>query len=150
MLRFDCEKFQDLLPELLSLFEKQYNELAPYSDIKLAPDYARYATYCEHGLLKCFTARLDQKLIGYCFFIIGRDLHYRKSIRADQDIIYIDKSHRGFGSSFIDWCDVQLKGLGVQVVEHHCKVFADWGALLERKGYKKMNITYSKRLDLEV
>lgn len=149
--QFELERFASIEREVGPLFRKHYLEISSNQDIELAPDLDLYRELCDRGIMKCFTARdlEDNELIGYAFFFVKHNLHYQHSLQAVQDIIFIDKSRRGFGSEFISWCDEQLKAMGVQVVYHHVKAAHNWGPVLERKGYKMIEYIYSKRLDLE-
>ena len=75
------------------------------------------------------------------------NLHYKQSLQAQQDLLFIDSEYRGRGMIFIKWCDDQLRTLGVQVVRHHIKLAHNWGKGLERLGYEAEDVIYSKRLD---
>jgi len=138
----------ELVDELLPLLRAHYLEIAHYQDIELDPDWDAYAVVQQNNALRVFTARQDGKLVGYCAFFLRKNMHYRKSLQAVNDVIFISKDRRGFGSAFIDWCDEQLKAEGVQVVYHHIKFAHDWSPLLERKGNVQQDKIMSRRLDL--
>lgn len=147
MIQFAEEKFLFLAAELQPLLDLQYNELAPYKDIAMQFNWPAFVIHNEQGTMKVFTARKDSKLIGFVIFFMLPSFHYACKT-AEQDLIYIHPDHRGFGLEFLKYCDQQLKSLDVQVVRHHCKAKFDFGPMLERQGYEKMDIVYSKRLDL--
>lgn len=140
---------EKLVRKIGPLFEKHWREVAHYQDIQLDPDWGRYFDSQKKGILKTFTARKreDDEIVGYAFFVVAHNLHYRKSLQAVQDIIFIDPEHRGFGKRFISWCDEQLKSSGVQAVYHHVKKAHNFGPLLERDGYELVDLIYAKRLD---
>ena len=146
---FAKEKASDsLFAELGPLLQNHWEEIAHNKDIPLEPDFSSYQKFEDTGILRIFTARDQaQTLIGYAVFFVSPNPHYKSSIQATQDVIFIEKDRRGFGSHFIDWCDSQLKAEGIQIVYHHIKFAHDWGQLLERLGYRAVDKIYSRRLD---
>lgn len=145
---FQREKAQECFAEALPLLAEHWQEIAHYKDIPLDPDYDSYAAAENNGNLVCFTARTETgELIGYAVYFIRRNLHYKSSLQAYQDILFISKPRRGMGGKFILWCDEQLRAMTVQVVYHHIKAAHNFGQLLERFGYELMDLIYSRRLD---
>jgi len=146
--RFSREKCYDIFTEISPLLLDHYLEIAHYLDIPLDPDYEQYKRIEEAGALRTFTARTtDGELIGYAIFFVRHNLHYKSSLQAVQDIIYIDKKRRGFGMSFVDWCDAELRAEGVEVVYHHVKSAHNWGQMLEKLDYKLVDLLYTRRLN---
>ena len=136
------------LEEFHTLIRSHYKEISAYQDIELKPDWDKYLQMEREQKLTCFVARKGgDKVIGYAIFFVQFNMHYRESLQAVQDIIYIDKEERGFGSDFIQWMDKELKSDGVQVVYHHVKCKHDWGKALESLGYNHIEKMYGKRLD---
>lgn len=147
-MKYNCEKLSETLPELKPLFIKHWQEIAHYKDIPLNPDYDKYLKMEEWGVLKLYTVRDDSnELIGYAAFIISFHPHYKESLQAIEDIIFIRQDRRGIGKIFISWCDEQLKLLNVQEVVHHVKFAHDWSQVLIKMGYEKTEMRLSKRLD---
>lgn len=144
---FKREKTQDCFDEALPLLKSHWEEIAHYKDIPLEPDYEFYVAAENAGFLRTYTARSESgELIGYAVYVVRHALHYKSSIQAHQDILFISKSHRGTGGRFILWCDEQLKAEGVQTVYHHVKASHNFGRLLERFGYNVIDIIYGRRL----
>lgn len=146
-LTFQKENLIDIYDEMLPIFISHYKEIAHYKDIPLSPDIEQYYRMEKNGITHIFTAREERNLIGYGIFNIRYNLHYKDSLQAWQDILYISKEKRGFGKDFIKWCDLQLKNMGVQVINQHIKVAHNWGKILENMGYELQDLQYSKRLD---
>lgn len=147
-MKFQRERIADVYEEALPLLTAHWKEIAHYQDIILNPDIETYVKMDDAGMLRAFTARdLNGILIGYAVFFVRANMHYKDSLQASQDILYIDKNKRGTGGRFILWCDEQLKAEGVQVVYHHSKVAHNFGPLLERFGYKLVDYIYGRRLD---
>ena len=144
---FAKESLPHLMTEVSDLITEHYEEITHYKDIELAPDWDAYLRVYESGGLRCYTARKEDKLVGYCIFFIKHNMHYKNSLQASQDILFITKEQRGRGGRFIKWCDEELKEEGVQVVYHHVKKKHNFGPLLERFGYDLVDLIYAKRLD---
>lgn len=144
---FQQESFLDTYQEAIPLIQKHYEEIAHYKDIELAPDIDMYHKLEMAGTIKVYTSRRKGQLVGYAVFFVRYNLHYKKSLQAMQDVIYIDPKHRGFGALFISWCDEQLKKDGIQVVYHHVKASQDFSKILTRLGYHLIDYIYGRRLD---
>lgn len=147
-MEFKKENFTDSFDESIPLLFEHWEEIAHYPDIKLDPDVKKYTALQESGSLRVFTARVEGKLVGYSVYIVGHNIHYRESLQAKQDVIFIHKDHRGLGFKFIKFCDDQLREEGVQAVYHHVKAQHNWGRMLLRQGYELVDLIYAKRLDL--
>jgi GNAT superfamily N-acetyltransferase len=137
-----------LWEEMFPLFEKHYEEIAHHKDIPLDPDITQYMKLEEIGALRAFIARDEAGLIaGYAVYFIRYNLHYRSSLQALQDVLFIDPERRGFGAKFMLWCDDELKKEGIQITYHHVKQAHNFGPLLERMGYKLVDLIYTRRLN---
>ena len=143
-------KFQredtSIYEEMKPLTVLHYEEIAHYQDIPLEPDIAMYKAIEEQGMLRLYTVRDEEELIGYSIFFIKENCHYKSSVQASQDIVFIRKDKRGQGREFLAWCDSQLKQDGVEVVYHHVKAAHNFGPLLVRQGYELVDYIYGKRL----
>ena len=147
-MNFQREDFSEFFDDALPLLEAHYKEIAHYQDIELDIDVETYMAIDSSDALRMYSARDDDGVMsGYAVFFIRSNLHYQGSLQANQDVVYIDKEKRGFGRSFIKWCDEQLRFEGVQVVYHHVKADHNWGAMLEEQDYKLVDVIYAKRLD---
>lgn len=147
MMIYTVEKFEDNVEELKELSILHYDEVAPYDDIELKVNWNKLINVEKNGALRFYTVRVSGQLIGYGIYFVGYSIEYSLSLQASMSNIFIHPDFRGQGLDFISWCDEQLKEEGVQVVYHHVKVKKDYGKMLERLGYEKMNIDYSRRLD---
>lgn len=145
---YQSEPLDQFIPDALPLMKNHYAEVAHYQDIPFNPDWETYRVLEQSGTFRVFTARdEDDRLIGYACFFIHPNIHYKTSKQAVQDVLYIDPGSRGFGRHFIDWCDSQLRGEGVQTVYHHVKYANDYGSALVKLGYEKIEAVYGRRLD---
>ena len=147
-MQYSLESIDLIFEEIFPLLKEHFLEVSANLDIELSPNRATYCALERNGAFKIFTARNNQsEILGYAAYFINHSLHYQTSLQAVQDVVFIRKDARGFGKDFINWCDEQLKILGVQVVYHHVKVKHDWGHMLEKSGYDFIEKIYSKRLD---
>ena len=132
-----------------ALLERHWREIAHYQDIELNVDWSVYEQAEALGKLRIFTARVDDELVGYAVFFVNHNPHYKDSLQAVQDILFLAPEHRkgriGFG--LLAFADMQLAGEGVQATYHHSKAAHNIGPLLERMGYELVDVIYAKRLD---
>jgi len=148
---FARETIESCIEEAKPLLEAHYAEIAHYHDIPLDPDYDQYLQLEKMGIVRCYVARNSEgKMVGYAVYIVRNNLHYKTSLQAVQDIIFVKKECRGRGGYFILWCDEQLRDEGVQAVYHHVKTKFNFGPMLEKCGYELIDLIYGRRLDLEV
>lgn len=143
---FQKELFTDVIDEAMPLIEKHYNEIAHFKDIPLDPDIELYKKVEDAGVFHVFTARMDGILVGYAAYFVKPNPHYKTSVQAVQDVLYVDPDHRGFGKKFIDWIDLHLSSMGVQATYQHTKAAYNFGPLLERLGYVLVDHIYVRRL----
>lgn len=145
-MNYQREKLSDIYDDLAPLFTLHYEEVKHFDDIPLAPDKEGYLKIENTGALRVYTIRDEGELIGYNILFIREHLHYCESIQALNDVIFIREDKRGQGRAFIDWCDKELKKEGVDAVYQTVKATHNWGAMLEKQGYKLIDLTYGKRL----
>lgn len=135
----------------MPLLQKHYVEIAHFQDIELKPNFQRYMDIDKAGALRTFTARDElNKLVGYAVFFVQPAIHYMLSLQACQDIVYLEQSKRGLGigREFIEWCDLQLKKDGCEVVYHHVKQkHPALGSVVESLGYELVDLIYARRLN---
>lgn len=147
---FKREIFGYCYAEARPLLEQHYAELSANPDIPLVPDVERYEVMEHRGLLRCYVARVQGFLAGYGVFIVQPNAHYSTSLQAVQDIFYVAKDWRksGLGRDLLFYCESALAEEGVQIVHHHVKRgHLALAFLLEKEGYKDIEVIYSKRLD---
>lgn len=146
MIEFARELVSDVEDEIKPLLSAHWQEIAHYLDIPLDPDWEFYRTA---KTIRVYTARANRVLVGYAVFFISPNRHYKASIQAVQDILFVLPEYRGrTGFRLIRYCDEQLKLEGAQVVYQHVKVKHDFGPLLKTLGYEPVDIIHAKRLDL--
>lgn len=149
MLTFQRETLDQAKADGEPLLRRHWIEIAHYLDITYDPQWDKYELLEASGVLRIYTARLDGRLIGYCVFVVGYNLHYRASLEANEDVLFLAPEHRKgrVGLKLIQFVDAQLKAEGVQLVRRHIKFAHDHFPLLERMGYEKIDMIVGRRLD---
>jgi len=148
--QYQRESVAELWDELAPLLEAHYREIAIWHDIALDPDREIYERIEALGQLRVYTVRADRRLIGYAVFFVRPNLHYRQSVWAQQDVVFVapEHRHRGVGQLLLAFAEGELRVEGVQVVVHHVKLaHPQLGAVLQQLGYEPAETIYAKRLD---
>jgi GNAT superfamily N-acetyltransferase len=149
MITFQQERLNDVRAEITPLLDKHYKEIALHQDaIPLAPDWARYASLEELGVLAIYTAREDGRLIGYSVFFVTPHIHYETTLVASNDLLFVDPEYRGgsTGLKLIRFSEQALKERGVKKVTWHCKFSNGLQHLLNRLGYADEEVIVGKIL----
>lgn len=147
MIAFAREPVASVVEEIKPLLALHYHEIAHFQDIPLDPDWE---FYLRAPMVRVFTARHGHELVGYGVFFVAPNKHYRSSLQAVQDILFVHPEHRGMtGFRLLRYCDRQLRAEGVQVVYHHVKLAHDFGGLLKAMKYEPTDMLWAKRLDKE-
>ena len=141
------EKIADILEDLKPLLLKHWEELANHkTDRPLDPDYVGYQTLNDLGILKMFTVRVDDVLVGYSIWLVTNHLHYKTWKYAVADIYWLHPDNRKTGMSFDfffhteDW----LKAQGVKSITVQDKVNHSHSKFFNRIGYKPIEQVYEK------
>jgi GNAT superfamily N-acetyltransferase len=149
LITYQRERVWDLWEEILPLLFMHWREIAKYRDIRLNPEVALYNKMDQDGMFVAYTARKDGDLIGYAAYFVRHNMHYRDSLQAVQDVVYLHPEFRqGFaGIRLLKFADEELTKLGVQLVMHHVKIRNDFSPILERMGYQPIETIWGRRLD---
>ena len=143
------ETFAGIRDEVMPLLDEHYLEVAHYKDIPLDVDFAAYDAVETAGMFRVYTARTGTgALVGYAAFFVRSNGHYRGSLQAHQDVLFMLPGSRGLGGELIRYAEEQLRAEGVQVVYQHIKVATPrTAALMVRLGYQAVDTIFAKRLD---
>lgn len=147
---YQAENGSDIWDEVAPLLARHWEEVAHYQDIPLEPDREVYEGLEARGQLRCFTARDCGQLAGYAVFLVRPNMHYKSSLQAVQDVLFLAPEYRRgrVGISLLQFSEQRLAAEGVQAVYHHVKRTTQVGRLLGRLGYELIDEVYGKRLDL--
>ena len=114
--------------------------------IPLDPNHEQYISANEAGLIKIYTARKNEELVGYFVLQIYHHMHYNSNKFALCDVIYVKPEHRagGTGPKLIKYCEEKMKELDVDVIAINTKAHALFDKLLEKMDYQLADLFYSK------
>lgn len=131
------------------LLVRHWREIAYYQDIPLEVDYPAYEAAEALGKLRIFTVRIDGELVGYSCYFVNSNPHYKSSVQAVQDVLFLAPEYRkaAIGRTLIAYADHMLAAEGCQVTYQHSKVALPIDALLKRQGYEFIERIWAKRHD---
>lgn len=132
-----------------SLLERHWREIAYYEDIPLDVDWNFYQEADKRGLLRIFTVRDGEELVGYAVYLVRHAPHYKSSLQAVQDVIFLAPEYRrgSAGLQLVGYADAMLAAEGVQLTYHHSKVKQPIDIILRRQGYQLIERVWGKRHD---
>jgi GNAT superfamily N-acetyltransferase len=141
------EKLFDIKEEIEPILVQHYEEIAAYTDvIELAPDWDRYKTLEEAGILKVMTVRDDGVLVGYYVTMLVPNLHYSKDFYAVNDIVLIKPEYRNakVGLGLFQEVEKWMREEGASVMTMHMKVKQPFDELCQGLGWDYMERIYTK------
>lgn len=144
------ESYADVIGEIKPLLEMHWQEIATYRDhIPLDPDYARYQAAEAAGNLLILTARHRGVLVGYSIFFMLAHPHYKSTLFAMNDIIFLHPDLRGgmLGPRLIKASEEEVRSRGAMKISWHIKPSHDFSPLLKRMGYALDEINMAKILE---
>lgn len=147
MIEYSVEKIEDTLEELVPLLEKHYEEIAMYQDkIEFNPDYDKYLSLEELGIIHLVTAREEGEIVGYHLSLVSPNLHYSDHLYAVNDIVFLKEELRKTktGLEMFKYAEDTLKEKGVSVLTVHMKTKQPFDSLCEGLSYDYAERLYTK------
>jgi len=147
MITYHEERLTDVIDEMKPLVEKHYEEVHAYKDkVPLNPDWEKYKELDSLGMMHTTTVRDGGKLIGYCVFLVSKNLHYKDHVYAINDVLYLDESYRGTAVAFtlLALAERLLKDIGVSVMTIHMKTHVPFDGLMRALDFNKIEYLYGK------
>ena len=147
MIEYAVEKLDTCLEEIEPLLREHYHEIAWYKDkIPYDPDFERYQTIEDAGILHIVTARDEGKLIGYFVSLISYGMHYMSTKYAVNDVLFLHPDYRN-GMTAYKMFKYAFKVLkddeGVDCITIHMKTDFPFDRLCESLGMRKQEYLYS-------
>lgn len=118
MITATLETLEECLEELKPMFPDHWKELGLFQDkMPLDPNYNIYWMREAAGELIMPILRKNGKIIGYWPTFVAPGLHYKTTLTATMDILWIHPDHRGDGAAkkLHDVLKAELKRRGVKV-----------------------------------
>lgn len=141
-------EFTGFLIEARELFEANNEEL-DFFNLNVDLNTSLYNNLDRMDVLRVFSVREDNVIIGYSLFIIQPHLQHKTHFQASQDVLYIKKDKRGYGISFIKFCDQALRDEGISFIFRSVPKLKDWSLILKRLEYKEIETIYMKDIRRE-
>lgn len=149
MIAIRRERYDDVIEEIKPLLVEHWKEIATYREaIPFDADYARYRYLDETGKLIILTARDFTTLVGYSIMFLLNHPHYKSTLFAMNDIIYIRPDKRGgsAGVRLIEASEQAAKDAGAVKIGWHVKLSHNFSPMLERRGYDMEEVNMAKLL----
>ena len=145
--RESCSIMQEIIP-LASAHAKEM-DYPVFDQAPLDLDEDAYRAIEAAGLLRVFTARQDNILVGYAIFIVAMALEHRTVKQGLEAGFYLAPEVRLGRTAvrFLSYCDSEMAEEKVAMVLYHSPVaHPKFGAILARRGYVKVDEIYARRL----
>lgn len=149
MITYQQEFLETCRDDCQELIRLHWEEIALNQEkIKLNPDWDSYETLEMNNSLKVFTARDGSELVGYFVVLVGRSLHYKDHIFAENDILYLHQDYRkGYtGIKLIKFAEGCLKEDGVSILKVNTKVHQPFDSLMSFLKFNLIERVYTKYL----
>ena len=149
-LTIEQENIECFWTDAQPLLEAHWREISAHADIPLKVDLRVYGELEALNQLCIIAARTSGRLVGYAVFFVSPHPHYKSSLQAQEDVIYMHPALRGMGHGreLLDATERILRRRGCQMVHHHVKLaHPELGDLLALNGYRAVETIFSKRLD---
>jgi GNAT superfamily N-acetyltransferase len=114
--------------------------------IKLNPNWEEYARLDASGVLRVFTARENNELVGYCVLVVSRSIHYKDHIFANNDVTFVLPDHRAGATGYhlIKYAEDYCKDNEISLMNINTKVHVPFDKLLVGMGFDLIERIYSK------
>jgi len=153
MIKYQVEDYDQVIEEIKPLLDEHWEEVALFKEhIKLTPNYTMYEDLYNAGKLFIMTARDEDKLVGYNIMFLSNHPHYKDDIFAQQDLIYVDPKYRGtrVALKLVLYTENFLRdNMDVSVINYRMKLTHDYSRLLEKLGYKTVELSCIKYVKKE-
>lgn len=147
MITYTKEKLEDVRGEIEPLLVSHYKEIAMYQDkIELSPDWQKYQTLEDAGVLKIACVRDEGELVGYYICFVLPNPHYSNDLYAMNDIVLIKPQYRNaqVGLKLFQFVEEWMKEEGVSVMTVHMKTSLPFDKLCEGLGWDYAERLYTK------
>ena len=151
MIRFDREPAGIVLGEGQELFARHSVEQEHDQSIPLDIDHQQYHLADAIGMLRVFTVRDDERLVGYAVYCVSFSIRHQTSLQATQDSLYLAPEYRKgtLGIRFLKYIEAELRADHVQVLRQHTHPGTNLDNIFRNKksGYEHVHNEWEKRLD---
>jgi len=143
---YSVERWETFGGEFKVLSVDHWKEVAiDQEEVPLDPDWDTYEMADSIGKIIFVSARDSGKMVGYSIWAIVKPLHFKSTLYAQNDVIYMKPEYRGrHGLELIRESERFVKARGVKKILWGVMATRDWTKILERMGYRREDILMSK------
>lgn len=148
-LSYQQEFLSQVEDDIKPLLEKDWLEIEHSKHTRvLDPDWEAYYKVESSDMLRIFTVRDDNLLVGYFVVLLIPSLHNKGLVQGVVDIIYLDKEYRkGFtGYKLFKFSEKCLREDNIKVMHVTTTEINPIDPILDRLGYSKIETKFEKVL----
>lgn len=144
------ECMHDIVGEMAGLAVAHFNEISPFVGVGLQPDIEKYCAADDSGSFRAYTARINNKLVGYSTYVLCFNPHSMHSLQAHHDALFVlpECREHAVGARLIAYSDqcLQLDGVDIVYLGISTRLAEDMSPLLLAMKYTHVNTTFAKYL----
>lgn len=149
MLDYQQEFVCSIKSEIQDLLRDDWREIEHCKEVRtLNPDWDAYDTLEQANMLKVFTVRASNKIVGYYAAIISPSLHSKGLLQAAADVVYLHPDHRKglTGYKLFKFAERCLREDGIKVLHLTTTEANPIDAIMQKLGYNKIETKFEKVL----
>ena len=144
-MKLQRERVHGLWEESAQILAAGFSQFDPFPDMPLDIDRALYESMEDTGCLRVYTARIEERLVGYAVFVVSSDPRRRYWLEAQQNVVHASEVR--VTPALVRHAEKALSAEGVKVVYHSSPMGCRFARLLEILGYKPIAQVHAKRLE---
>ena len=149
MAKYQQEFLYSVRGDVENLIQDHYNEVYPVRSVfDWDMDWDAYEKLEEAGMLKIFTARDGDTLVGYLWVLLTPNLHSKGSVLACDDCFFVAASHRGktVAKKLLEFTEACLREDGLKVFHIVGTTEKPINSFMKRMGYVEIETKFQKVL----
>ena len=149
MVKYQQEFLYSVRGVVENLIQDHYNEVYPVRSVfDWDMDWDAYEKLEEAGMLKIFTARDGDTLVGYLWVLLTPNLHSKGSVLACDDGLFVAGSHRGkaVAKKLLEFTEDCLREDGLKVFHIVGTTEKPINSFMKRMGYVEIETKFQKVL----
>jgi len=147
--KYQQEFLDSVKDEALVLMQEHFQEAHPAREVYgMDIDWGAYSQLEQIGMLKIFTSRVNDVLVGHLWVLISPNLHSRGNSTAQDDMLFVTKKFRGKAGvmGLIKFAEGCLKEDGLKTFYLAATTDNPIDPLAKRMGYDKIETKFQKVL----
>jgi len=149
MIRYTQEFLENVKGDIGPILQEHFREVHPAREVfPLDIDWELYEKLESLGLVKVFTARDGEVLVGYMCVVISPNLHSKGTQTACEDGLFVSKNYRkaSVARGLVEFVEKCLREDGFKVFHITGTEEKPIDPLMNRMGYTKIESKFQKVL----